>query len=79
MFPQNFQNCLARTGDFARLPAQTTRQRGQFLPLAGMGMGARLHCCSKITPAIPKSKLQSNANCLQPIPAKRRFQTQQWL
>jgi len=25
---QNFQDRLARTGDFAQLPAQTTRQRG---------------------------------------------------
>ena len=30
---QGFQDCLARAGDFARLPAQAARQRGQFLPL----------------------------------------------
>jgi hypothetical protein len=43
MLPQNFQNRRARAGYLSRLPSQTTRQRGHFLPLAGVGMRARLH------------------------------------
>jgi hypothetical protein len=72
---QNFQDRLARTRDFTRLPAQTTRQCGQFLPLVRMGTSAGFHYPSKITPAIPKAS--SNANRLQPIPAKKaaRLQT----
>jgi hypothetical protein len=55
---QNFQDRLARTGNFVRLPAQTTRQCGQFLPLVRMGTGADFHYPSKITPAIPKNKFK---------------------
>jgi hypothetical protein len=56
MSPENFQNRLARTRDLARLPAQTTRQRGQFLPLAQVGMGASFHYPPKITPAAFQGK-----------------------
>ncbi|MGA2788562.1 MAG: hypothetical protein ABSF60_13655 [Verrucomicrobiota bacterium] len=43
MLPQNFQNRRAGAGDLSRLLAQTTRQRRQFLLLAGVGMWARFH------------------------------------
>jgi hypothetical protein len=43
MPPQNPQNRLARTGDFAGVSPQTTGQRGQFLPSRRMGMGMRFH------------------------------------
>jgi hypothetical protein len=53
---QNFQDRLTWAGDFAQFPAQTTRQRGQFLPLVRMGTGAGFHYHPKITLAIPKDK-----------------------
>jgi len=43
MRAQNVENGLARAGDFARLPAQAAGERGQFLPLARMGMLVRFH------------------------------------
>jgi hypothetical protein len=39
---QNIQDRLARAGDFVRLSAQTTGERGQFLPLVRVGMFVRV-------------------------------------
>ncbi len=41
MRAQNFQNRLARAGDFVRLPAQAAGERGQFLPLVRVEMLVR--------------------------------------
>ena len=60
MLPQNFQDRRARAGDFARLPAQTAGQRGQFLPLVRMCVRVRFHCSSKIAP--DDSEIKSIAN-----------------
>jgi hypothetical protein len=60
MLPQNFQDCRARAGDFARLPAQTAFQRGHLLPLVRMFVRVRFHYGSKITPPVSKSKRPLN-------------------
>jgi hypothetical protein len=62
---KNFQDCRARAGDLPRLPAQTTRQRRQFLPPVGVGMWARFHF-SKIRPAIPGIKPTTTARAGRP-------------
>jgi hypothetical protein len=69
---QNFQDRLARAGDFARLPAQTTRQRGQFLPLVRMGTGADFHYSSKVTLAISKSKFPIKCKSLATRSRKKK-------
>ena len=63
MFSQDFQNRRARTRDLARFPAQTPGQRGQFLSLVRVGMGAGFHYLSKITPSIFQGKSAIKCKC----------------
>jgi hypothetical protein len=72
MPPENFQDRRARAGDLSRLPAQTARQRGHFLPLAGVGMGARFHYL-KIRLAIPGIQPATTARAGWPNFLKGRF------
>jgi len=64
MFAQNFQNRLAWTGDFARLTAQSSGQRGHFLPLRRMGMGV---CFQAVI------RLQIGRNCADIISIRTDF------
>jgi hypothetical protein len=72
MSPENLQNCRARAGDLSRLLAQTARQRRHFLPLVGVGMGARFHF-SKIRLAIPGIKPATTVRAGRPSFLKWRF------